>query len=442
MKISLRKLVFSGLLLNAILLTSSVSAQNITGADSKSERVNTITTAVPFLTISPDARHSAMGDAGVATSADVNAMYWNPAKLVFAEGKQKGKPNKFGLSFNYTPWLRNLVPDIYLSYLTGYYRLNKMTSIGASLRYFSLGTITFTNNSGQEIRQHRPNEFAIDAGVSRKLSDKFSGGFSLRFIYSNLTGGVGVNETNTKAGIAAAADVFMYYQNDDMELFGKDATVAFGGGISNIGNKVAYSDLNEQDFIPINLRLGPRVTFHLDDYNDFSFHFDVNKLLVPTPAVFDPKNRQNIMAGEDPNRSVASGIFGSFSDAPGQIKYDENNNPIIGADGKYEVVSGSVLKEELREFYFGFGAEYWYNRLFAVRAGYFTEHSLKGNRKHLSFGIGLKTNVFGLDFSYLVPFYVGSQRTIANSPLQNTLRFSLTFDFDSLKKKEEGENNE
>ena len=410
---------------------SNASGQAINGGD-----VNTITTAVPFLTIAPDARHSAMGDAGVATSADASAIYWNPAKLTFIDSdKPFSQQRKLGLSFSYTPWLRKLVPDIYLSHLTGYYKLDKMTAVGGSLRYFSLGDITFTDQSGNETQQHRPNEFAIDGAVSRKLSDKISGGFALRFIYSNLTGGQNVGTTSTKAGISAAADIFMYYQNDDVTLFERDATVAFGAGVSNIGSKMSYSDLDEQDFIPINLRLGPRVTFHLDDYNDVSFHFDVNKLLVPTPPLYDENN--NIVAGEDPDRSVAGGVFSSFLDAPGTPSKDANGNFIQKPDGTYEIESGSVLEEELREFYFGFGAEYWYNKLFAVRTGYFTEHELKGNRKYLSFGLGLKTNVFGLDFSYIVPFYVGSQRGIDNSPLQNTLRFSLTFDFESLKRSEE-----
>ena len=395
MKLSLNKIIASCAILSACM--SNVSAQVVNGGN-----VNTITTAVPFLTIAPDARHSAMGDAGAATSPDVNAMYWNPAKLTFIDSDLPfSKQSKFGLSFSYTPWLRNLVPDIYLSYLTGYYKLDKMTAVGASLRYFSLGNITFTDQSGNETQQHRPNEFALDLGVSRKLADRLSGGFTARFIYSNLTGGQSVGTTSTKPGISAAADVFMYYQNDDITLFEKDATVAFGAGISNIGNKMSYSDLDEEDFIPINLRLGPRVTFHLDDFNDLSFHFDVNKLLVPTPALYDDNN--NIIAGEDPNRSVAGGIFGSFSDAPGTPVKDANGEVVLGPDGKAEIEGGSVLKEELREFYFGFGAEYWYNKSFAVRTGYFAEHELKGNRKYMSFGLGLKANVFNLDFSYLVP---------------------------------------
>jgi hypothetical protein len=396
----------------------SVKAQNINGGD-----VNTITTAVPFLTIAPDARHAAMGDAGVATSPDNASIHWNPAKLAWVD-------QEAGVAINYTPWLRNLVPDISLSYLSGYYRLNDMSAISASLRYFSLGDIQFTDEFGNNTIQHRPNEWALDGAYSRKLSDRFSAGLALRFVYSNLTGGQDVQNAQTKPGLAVAADISAYYQNDDIEIGGKEATLAFGGMISNIGNKMSYSNLDEEDFLPMNFRVGPRITLHLDDYNDLSFHFDVNKLLVPTPPVYNADGE--IMAGEDPNRAVANAIFTSWTDAPGFVQYDEQGNPLLNDDGTYQVEDGSVLKEELREFYFGFGAEYWYNKVFAARMGYFTEHASKGNRKYLTFGLGLKYNVFGIDLAYLAPFYVGNQRSIQNSPLQNTLRFSLSFDFDAL----------
>jgi len=413
------------------LFTTSLIAQEINGGD-----VNTITTAVPFLTIAPDARHAAMGDAGAATSPDNASIHWNPAKLAWVE-------QDAGVAVNYTPWLRNLVPDISLSYLSGYYRLNDMSTIGGSLRYFSLGDIQFTDDFGNNTVQHRPNEWAIDGAYSRKLSDRFSGGLALRFIYSNLTGGQDVQNAQTKPGLAVAADISAYYQNDDIEIGGKDATLAVGAVISNIGNKMSYSNLDEQDFLPMNLRVGPRITLHLDDYNDVSFHFDVNKLLVPTPPVYDnvagsPTFGQ-IVAGEDPDRSVANAMFTSWFDAPGTVQFDERGDPILNDDGTYQVEDGSVLREELREFYFGFGAEYWYNKVFAARLGYFTEHAAKGNRKYLTFGLGLKYNVFGIDLAYLAPFYVGNQRSIQNSPLQNTLRFSLSFDFDAIGASDENE---
>lgn len=403
---------------------------------SGSDGVNTITTAVPFLTISPDARHGAMGDAGVATSADNSSIHWNPAKMIWNE-------NNSGLAVNYTPWLRRLVPDIHLSYVSGFLKTkDEKTALGASLKYFSLGQITFTDNEGNVIRPNgTPNEFAIDVAASRKLSDRISGGMALRFIYSNLSLGVSNSQgVDPKPGLAVAADVFAYYQNDDITLLKRDATIAFGGGISNIGNKMSYSNTDRSDFIPINLRIGPRVTLHLDKYNDVSFHFDLNKLMVPTPPKYvknTTTGERVIMAGEDPERSVASGMFASFFDAPGAEVRDSKGDPVLGPDGKYEIEGGSVLREELREIYGGFGAEYTYNKVFAARAGYFAEHSKKGNRKYLTFGIGLKYNVLGFDFSYLVPFYVGKQQSIANSPLQNTLRFTLSFDFAKLKKNNE-----
>ena len=418
------KLRYISLLFMAFLVANEAFSQGVgrvTGGD-----VNTITTAVPFLTIVPDSRHGAMGDAGAATSPDVFAVFWNPAKLAFIE-----EPTSFSL--NYTPWLRNLVSDISLMSIMGSHRINDMSTIGGSLRYFTLGNIQFTDEFGNNTLQFRPNEWAIDGIYSRKLSERFSAGLALRFIYSNLTGGQTVQQAETKPGIAAAADVSFYYENNDLKISDNDVTFAMGAVISNIGNRISYSNLDRQDFLPMNLRIGPRLTFHLDDYNDLSFNFDVNKLLVPTPPKFDvdPNSAtfRQIMAGQDPNRSVASAMFSSFYDAPGTLMFDESGNLLRDADGNAMVENGSVLREELRELYFGFGAEYWYNKLFAARLGYFAEHSAKGKRKFMTFGIGLKYNVLGLDFSYLIPFYIGQQRGIQNSPLQNTLRFSLTFDF-------------
>ena len=406
---------------------------NVSGAD---DRVNTITTAVPFLMIAPDSRAGAMGDAGVATSPDANSTHWNPAKLAFLE-------DDFGVSFSYTPWLRNLVPDINLAYLSGYYKIDEMSSFGASLRYFTLGDIQFTDEFGNNTVQFRPNEFSIDVSYGRKLSDNFSGGLGLRFVNSNLTGGQVAQGAETQPGRAIAADVFVYYQNDDLELFDQDVTVAWGAGISNIGNKMTYSNLNENDFLPINLRLGPRLTFHLDEYNDISFTFDVNKLMVPTPPIYletdqngnNVQGQQIIAAGEDPNRAVASGMFTSFFDAPGNPVLNPDGSNVFNSDGTYQIEDGSIIREEMREFSLAVGAEYWYNKLFAVRAGYFTEHELKGNRKYLTFGAGVKYNFLGIDFSYLAPLYIGEQRNIQNSPLANTIRFSLFVELDEISKR-------
>lgn len=367
-------------------------------------QINTITTAVPFLIISPDARAGGMGDVGVSSSPDANAIHWNPSKLAFVD-------KKMGFSISYTPWLRKLVPDINLAYVSFYNKLKGDQTIGASLRYFSLGNITFTDNTGAELGQFNPAEFAFDIAYARKLSENFSGGIALRYINSNLTGGFQVENNATKAGNSVAADISAYYQTE-MEVSKKDAIFAVGVNISNIGTKISYTETGVKDFIPINLRLGPSLTLKLNEYNDLAFMIDFNKLLVPTPPIYNPDSvingEQQILFGKNPDVSVASGIFNSFSDAP---------------DGG---------KEELREINIAAGLEYWYDKQFAFRAGYFYEHETKGNRKYFTLGAGLKYNVFGLDFAYLIP-------TDQRNPLENTLRFSLVFDFDNLKKADDSE---
>lgn len=383
--------------------------------------LNTITTAVPFLMISVDSRAGGMGDAGVAISPDANSIHWNPAKLAFA-------PNDGEFHISFSPWLRNLVPDMSLAYLAGYGRLsNKKTAIGGSLRYFDLGSIQFTDQNGNPIREFKPAEFAVDVAFAQQFSDYFSGGLAVRYINSNLTGGLNVNNANTKAGQSVAADVSFYYQKPDMQVGDRTGTFAFGLNISNIGAKMSYSETARRDFIPINLRLGPRFTYDIDDYNSISVHFDANKLLVPTPPIYeldsagnyvvDPTTGQFVIAsGKDPNVGVAEGVFQSFSDAPGW--YDQNG----------QLVSGSRTKEELREINLGGGLEYWYAKQFAFRAGYFWEHYTKGNRKYFTLGAGVRYSIFSIDLSYLI---ANTQR----SPLANTLRFTLGFNFDKSKKK-------
>lgn len=403
--------------------------------------LNTITTAVPFLIIAPDSRAGAMGDAGVATSPDANSIHWNPAKFAFVE---KG----MGFSLSYVPWLRKLVPDINLSYLSGYKKIDDMSTISASLLYFSLGDIQFTDAFGNNTTQFRPNEFAFDVSFARKLSKYFSGGVSVRYINSNLTGGVLVEGQASRPGQAIAADVSGYFQNDQIKLGNKKSEVAAGINISNIGNKMSYTTSSKRDFIPINMRVGPRLTVNLDDYNSITITTDVNKLLVPTRPVYKTDSAGNpilgsdgnqiIIAGKDPNRAVASGMFGSFSDAPGVPVRDENNNIVYNPDGSALVEKGSIFREEMREFTYSFGAEYWYDKQFAVRTGYFYEHALKGNRKYITVGAGLKYNVFALDFAYLIPAYFGKSATSTNrSPLENTLRFTLIFDFEAFKSQQE-----
>lgn len=370
-------------------------------------QLNTITTAVPFLLISPDARSGALGDAGVASKADANSIHWNPSKLAFVE-------EDAAFSFTYSPWLRNLVGDISLSYISGYKRLNNRSTIGASLRYFSLGEINWTDNNGISQGTFKPNEFAFDVAYATKLSDQFSFGMGLRYINSNLTTGIPVEGQSTKPGRSVAADVSAYYENDDVQVGDKDAIFRAGINISNIGAKMTYTETADPDFIPINLKIGQATTFILDDYNEITILTDLNKLLVPTPPIYDLDN-ETIIAGRDPrNIGVASGIFGSFSDAPG---FDANEDGVID--------DGSVLTEELREISYSVGMEYWYDQQFAVRMGYFYEHPTKGNRQYFTMGIGLKLNVFGLDLSYLVG---GGQQ----NPLANTLRATIKFDFDAF----------
>jgi len=365
--------------------------------------LNVITTAVPFLIIAPDARAGAMGDAGVSSSPDVYSMHWNPAKYAVFE-----KDMSIGLS--YSPWLRNLVPDMNLAYLAFHKRIDDMSAVGATLRYFSLGDITFTDINGQELNTYSPNEWAIDATYSRKLTDKLSGAVAARFIYSNLTQGQVVGGGETSAGISVAADVAVYWEDDVNWFSDIDAKFAWGVNISNIGNKLGYSEASiKKDFIPTNLRFGPTLTLELDDYNSLAFSVDVNKLLVPTPPIYQRDSLGNpvpipgtdkfeIAAGMDDDVSVVGGMIQSFYDAP---------------DG---------FSEEMRELSFAVGTEYWYNKVFALRGGFFYEDKSKGNRKFFTLGAGLRYNVFGLDFSYLIP--IDSR----NNPLQNTLRFALTFD--------------
>lgn len=389
-------------------------------------QLNTITTAVPFLAINPETRGGGMGDVGVATSADGVSQHWNTSKYAFIKDKS-------GFNISYTPWLRSLVPDIALMYLSGYYKIDKMSAVSGSLRYFSLGSIQFTDQYGNNTTQYTPNEFALDLGYSRKLSDRFSAGLAARYINSNLTGGQIVGGATSKAGQTVAVDLNCFYQNSDIVLFDKDAEFAWGLNISNLGAKIAYTDATTRDYLPINLRVGPRLTLNLDDYNSFTLAVDINKYLVPTMPVYyqdstSANGDQVIASGMDPNRPIISGVLGSFYDAPGLVSFDNAGNPIVEP--------GSRFGEELREIMIGTGVEYWYDKQFAARAGYFHEHISKGNRKYLTFGLGLKMNVFAIDFSYLIPTNFNRNIVTTGSPLARTLRFSLSFNFSDTKKAE------
>lgn len=411
--ILLLSVVFFGLNTKVSGQGSNNCAAAVLGSDC--DELRAITTAVPFLMIGADSRSGAMGDVGAALSPDANSQHWNASKLAFSE-------EEMSISLSYSPWLRQLVDDMNLAYLSWFMKLNKTSAIGASLRYFTLGDITFTDQTGQVIRPFRPAEFALDVSYSLQLSKRWSGGITARWINSNLTGGVNVGGANSNAANAFAVDLSGFYQNDDIQLGDKDGTLAFGMVISNIGNKVSYTNTAQRDFLPINLRLGTALTVELDSYNKLTFAYDANKLLVPSPPVFD-QNRATIIAGRDPNVGVAAGMFGSFTDAPGRIIRDEVGNPVLRPDGTAEVESGSVLQEELREISHSMGVEYWYADQFAVRGGFFFEHPTKGNRKFFTIGTGFRYQVFGLDLSYLIP-------TTQRNPLANTLRFSLTWNFD------------
>lgn len=369
---------------------------NKVSAQTSTSGANYISTAVSFLTITPNSRAGAMGDAGVATSPDVNSMHWNPAKFAMIDGN-------YGVSASYTPWLRDLVDDMSISYLTGYYRLDKNQVLGASLRYFSLGEIAFLERADDIPVAQNPNEWAFDIAYSRKLSDELSGGIAFRYIRSDLTQSQFVAGQETQAGNAFAADVSVYYQHE-FRRNRRDMVWSWGINISNIGSKISYTNDDEKEFIPTNLKLGTALKMELDRYNSLTIAADMNKLLVPTPnngSLEEGANGGVIVGSETSDKSVVGGIFSSFSDAPGG------------------------MGEEFKEIAWSLGLEYWYQEQFALRGGYYYEHEDKGNRKYFTAGLGVKLNMFDLDFSYLIP-------TTQNNPLKNTLRFSLTANLDKI----------
>lgn len=379
----------------ALLIVSAQWAQaqvTVPTSDDGQDYLNTVTTAVPFLRIAPDARGGSMGDVGIATSPDAASIFWNNAKNAFLEDNS-------GLAITYTPWLSNLVNDIFLAYLNGFWRTDELSVISGSLRYFSLGNITFTDQNGQVLQDFRPNEFAIDVGYARKLSDQFSAGLTLKYIFSNLASGQFVNGIPIKPANGVAADVSLFYTTE-FDMGDNDAFFNAGLNIANIGNKVTYTSSAERDYIPTNLGVGASLGINFDDYNQLSFAVDVNKLMVPTPDTLDVDPADGIF--DYKQLGVINGMFSSFSDAPNGIS------------------------EELNELTIGTGVEYWYNQQFAVRGGYFFEDPTKGGRQFFTLGLGLRYNVFGLDFSYLIP------SSNQQNPLDNTLRFTLSFDFEAL----------
>ena len=368
---------------------------------------NAVLSAMPFLRIVPDARGGAMGDTGITTSADPNSLHYNSSKLAFVE-------KDMSFSATYTPWLRNLgLQDVYLTYLSGYKKVNDLEAIGFGLRFFSLGEINFTDFDGNPSGTGKPREIEFAISYNRKLSDNFSMGLTGKYLYSNLASGQQVAGIPISSANAFAADIsFSYIKEGNLTAYGSQWT--FGGAISNIGSKVTYTRDQFRDFLPANLGLGAGLLLNLDDYNSVSFHLEANKLLVPSPqspSIFDENGNEIPNPEYDPNgngepeykeKTTFGALVGSFTDAQGGFS------------------------EELKEWTVGLGIEYWYNKQFAVRTGYYYEHPIKGDRQFLTVGAGLKYNVFAIDISYLVP--TNNRR----NPLDNTLRFTLQFDFEAL----------
>lgn len=387
----------------AAILAIAISIPAI--AQDGKNQFNPIQTGVTSLNIAPDARGAAMGDLGAATEPDAYSQFWNPSKYAFAYSTA-------AISLSYTPWLRKLVNDIYLANLSGYWKIggSDNQAVSASLRYFSLGEIDMTDDSGVAVNSVNPYELAFDVGYSRKLSESFSMGVALRYIYSDLAFSDAYSAEQQTGASAFAADISGFLTT--YPIIGRnECQWSWGFNISNIGSKVSYNDGNDPAFLPTNFRLGTTFTFPLAQYNNLALSVDVNKLLVPTrpresdytanDGTFDSEGYENAL-DEWRNTSSISGIFKSFSDAPGGFK------------------------EELKEINFSVGAEYNYNQQFFVRAGYFYENPDKGNRQYFAFGAGFSLNVVQLDASYMIA-------TAQSSPLDQTLRFSLTFDMDGLK---------
>lgn len=366
-------------------------------AQDKKDMFNPVNASVTSQTIAPDARAAGMGDVGAATEADVNSQYWNPAKYPFAISRA-------GVSLNYTPWLRELVSDMDLAYLAGYYRIGDYSAISGSLRYFSLGEVFMTSDisATDNAMTINPYEMSVDVAYSMMLSEKFSWAAALRFIYSDLTYDY---TDDTSPGSAFAADVALYYQ-DYLNLGDRECQMGLGMNVSNIGSKITFGGDDNSEFIPTNLRLGASLMIPIDDYNRFTLAADANKLLVPTY----PKQEEGESTEAYQQRvqkdyydiSSISGIVKSFGDAP------------------------NGFKEELQEIQWSVGAEYWYNDKFTLRAGYHHEAENKGNRKYFTFGAGFRMSVFSLDAGYVIA-------TAKSNPLDQTLRFTLSFDMDGIK---------
>lgn len=365
-------------------------------ADDKEQLFNPVNYAVISQTIAPDARGGGLGDVGAATDPDVNSQYWNPAKYPF-------NISRAGVTLNFTPWLRSLVNDMNLAYLAGYYRIGDYSAVSASFRYFNIGEVSMSGSDENSVPMTiNPYEMSLDLAYSMMLSEKFSLAAAIRWIYSDMR--FNYTEDNTPAS-AFAADIAAYYQ-DYINIGVRECQLGIGLDISNIGSKITFSGKEYGEFLPANLRLGASLMIPLDEYNKLTIAADANKYLVPTVPVQeegeDNAEYEDRVHREYDDVSAISGIFKSFSDAPGGFK------------------------EELKEINYGVGAEYVYNDKFSLRAGYHHESQSKGNRKYFTVGAGFKMNVFSLDAAYVVA-------TAKSNPLDQTLRFTLSFDMDGIK---------
>jgi hypothetical protein len=404
MRPQIKSTVYSSIFVGIFFMSFQVMAQNSSIVSGQDPNRRVITTAVPFLNFAPDSRHSGMGDAGVATSPDAFSAHWNAGKLAFIE-------NDMGVSLSYSPWLGRLVNDMSLSYLTFYRKIDNVSAWGFDLRYFNMGDIQLTDGRGNELGEFTPRDIAIGGTYSRKLSDKFSLGISGRFIHSNLSGNLSsASGTESRPGVSIGTDVGIYY-NTEVLTGNRIGVWSWGMTITNIGPKITYNSADDLDFIPTNFRIGTAYLMNLNEYNSLTFTLDLNKLMVPSPPILktdengqlvtDPNTGEFVIErGRDPDRPLINAMFTSFVDAP---------------DG---------FSEEMQEIMISCGMEYIYNKVFALRTGYFYENPNKGGRRYFTMGVGVNYKQLGFDFSYLVP-------QVQNHPLGETLRLSLTYSFPS-----------
>lgn len=386
---------------------------------------NVITTAVPFLTITPDSRRAGMGDAGVAASADANSVYWNAAALAFAGYNRKNgrdiidDSKSSGVSTSYAPWLRSLVPGISYNYISGYGRLNKRSVLGGSFRFFSFGEINFTDDVGNPLGKFNPSEYAIDICYATQLSSHWAIGTSLRYVNSNLAGTRPLNGITPKVGRTGAGDLSALYRGTMKFKKGKESkelNYNVGVNLMNLGAKITYSDKTNREFLPATLKIGTAWSYEIDEYNSITGMIDFSKLMAPTPGI-------NILKSYTGGDSMVTDNNGDFVTVYEKTRSDD---PVISAALKSFTDAPGGFREELKEWNYSLGFEYTYAKQFMVRTGYFHEPSTKGNRKYLTFGFGIRYKMFGLDAAYLVPF-------VQRHPLQNQIRFTLLFDLKAFK---------